>query len=305
MSIDLQDMLVVGVASSALFDLTESDTVYQEQGEDAYRDYQERHLDSTLAPGVAFPFIKRLLSLNDLSPDKPLVEVIILSRNDPDTGLRVMRSVTAHSLQITRAVFMQGRSPYAYMQAFNMTLFLSANESDVRDALAKGLPAGQVIGTPAADVAGTDLRIAFDFDGVVADDSAEKVYAAGGLEQFQKREVDQAGIPVGPGVMMGFLRAVNRIQRVEDRLAAETTGYNRRLHVSIVTARNAPAHERVIHTLRENGVRVNDAFFLGGIGKGPVLEILRPHIFFDDQLPHIESAAGLVPSVHVPFGVRN
>lgn len=305
MPIELESTLVVGVASSALFDLTESDAVYREQGEDAYRDYQQRHLDDTLSPGVAYPFIKRLLSLNDLSPAAPLVEVIILSRNDPETGLRVMRSVEARKLAITRAVFMQGRSPYSYMPAFNMTLFLSANESDVREAIAMGLPAGRVMGSPVSDSSGTDLRIAFDFDGVLADDASEMVYASGDLAAFQQHELDNAGTPLQPGLMRGFLQAVNRIQRVEDEMASATDDYNRRLHVSIVTARSAPAHDRVIATLKSWGVRVNDAFFLGGIGKEKVLAILKPHIFFDDQLRHIESTAAVVPSVHVPFGVRN
>lgn len=216
-----------------------------------------------------------------------------------------MRSVEAHELPISRAVFMQGRSPYAYMPAFNMSLFLSANASDVREAIEMGLPAGRVLGNPVSDGAGVDLRIAFDFDGVLADDSAEQVMAAGGLEVFHQHESDNAGTPLPPGLMRGFLQAVNRIQRVEDALAVDDPDYNRRLHVSIVTARSAPAHDRVIQTLKAWGVRVNDAFFLGGIGKEKVLSILRPHIFFDDQLRHLESTAAVVPSVHVPFGVRN
>lgn len=312
MSQSLDGRLVVGVASSALFDLTESDRVFQDQGEDAYRDYQQAHLDDQLAPGVAFPFIKRLLSLNDLAlsvdpaePAEPLVEVIVLSRNDPETGLRVMRSVESHGLPISRAVFMQGRSPYAYMPAFNMSLFLSANASDVREAIGMGLPAGCVLGDPVTDGAGTDLRIAFDFDGVLADDSAEQVMAASGLEVFHQHEADNAATPLPSGLLRGFLQAVNRIQRVEDRLDAREPDYNRRLHVSIVTARSAPAHDRVIATLKSWGVRVNDAFFLGGVGKEGVLAILKPHIFFDDQLRHLESTAAVVPSVHVPFGVRN
>ncbi len=302
---ELDGRLVVGIASSALFDLTDSDHVFQECGEDAYRDYQQEHRDVTLAPGVAFPFIKRLLSLNDLSPEMPLVEVIVLSRNDPETGLRVMRSVEAHDLAISRAVFMQGRSPYAYMPAFNMSLFLSANASDVAEAIALNLPAGRVIGDPISDGAGTDLRISFDFDGVLADDSAEQVMAAGGLENFHRHEVDNVGTPLPPGLMRGLLQAVNKIQRIEDLLAKQTPDYNRRLHVSLVTARSAPAYDRVIETLRSWGVRVNDGFFLGGIGKEKILSILRPHIFFDDQLRHIESTSSVVPSVHVPFGVHN
>lgn len=169
-------MLVVGVASSALFDLSESDAIFRDGGEDAYREYQEPRLEEKLEPGVAFPFIQRLLSLNALSEDEnPLVEVIVLSRNDPDTGLRVMRSVAAHGLNITRAIFMQGRAPYKFMGALNMSLFLSAEEKDVRTALEAGYAAGQVLGSPAADSAGTDLRVAFDFIDRISDDVVARI----------------------------------------------------------------------------------------------------------------------------------
>lgn len=299
-------MLVVGVASSALFDLADADTVFREQGEAKYREFQEQHLGDTLAPGVAFPFIERLLSLNDLSPDGPaLVEVIVLSRNDPETGLRVMRSVTAHGLPISRAIFMQGRSPYKFIEALNMSLFLSANQTDVKEALDMGFAAGQVLGAPAVSSDGRDLRIAFDFDGVLADDSSERVMQEEGLDAFHAHETQNADIPVPEGRLTAFLRAVNRIQEIEEGLAAADPDYNRRLHVAIVTARNAPSHERVVKTLKSTGLRVNDAFFLGGIEKARILKVLRPHIFFDDQLGHLEAAAGEVPSVHVPFGVVN
>lgn len=306
MPYSLDDLLVVGVASSALFDLSESDQVFRDHGEAKYREYQDRHLADTLQPGVAFPFIRRLLSLNDLGgPGGPLVEVIILSRNDPETGMRVMRSVNSHGLPISRAIFMQGRSPYRFIEALNMSLFLSANEMDVREALGMGFAAGQVLGAPAASPNGQDLRIAFDFDGVLADDSSERVMQSSGLEAFHQNETTNAQIPLPKGRLMQFLRGINRIQDIEERLAAVNPGYNRRVHVSIVTARNAPSHERVVRTLQSWGLRVNDAFFLGGIEKARVLRVLRPHIFFDDQLGHLENAADEIPSVHVPFGVAN
>ena len=299
-------MLVVGVASSALFDLEEADQVFLDQGEAGYREYQDAHIDDTLGPGVAFPFIKRLLSLNDLSPDgAPLVEVIILSRNDPETGLRVMRSVTSHSLPISRAIFMQGRSPYRYIDALGMSLFLSANEGDVREALEMGFAAGQVVGAPAADLEGIDLRIAFDFDGVLADDSSERVMQSGGLEAFHANETENVEIPLPEGRLAAFLRGVNRIQDIEEALAVADPTYNRRLHVAIVTARNAPSHERVVKTIQSWGLRVNDAFFLGGIEKARILRVLRPHIFFDDQVGHLKPSADEIPSVHVPFGIVN
>lgn len=304
------DTLVIGIASSALFDLAESHSVFEQQGEDAYRDFQERNYDTQLSPGIAFPFIKRLLSLNDLQAGgQPLVEVVVLSRNDPETGARVMRSIETHGLPMTRAVFMQGRSPFKFMPAFKMKLFLSANPNDVKAALGLGYPAGQVVGDAgqlaADDPQDLDLRIAFDFDAVLADDSAEQVYAADGIERFREHEVQNETTPLPPGPMNGLLAAINRIQDIEDAKAAEDSAYRRRLFVSIVTARNAPAHARAIRTLKSWGLRVNDAFFLGGWEKSAVLEILKPHIFFDDQMSHLEGARAIVPSVHVPFGIKN
>lgn len=307
MAYELEDRLVVGVASSALFDLSESDEVFRIQGEDAYRRYQEDHLSHTLGSGVAFTFIKRLLSLNDLAPDPddPLVEVIVLSRNDPDTGLRVMKSIEDRGLPITRAVFMQGRSPYHFMPAFNMSLFLSANPTDVSDAVAASLPAGQVLPSPSADDDTNELRIAFDFDGILADDASETVMQESGLPAFHQHEVANLTTPHNPGPLKAFLSAINRIQDFEEQRRLEDSNYRRRVHVAIVTARNAPSHERAVVSLKQWGVRVNDAFFLGGVAKAKVLEILKPHIFFDDQQGHIEGASRVVPSVHVPFGALN
>jgi 5'-nucleotidase len=303
---ELENKLVVGVASSALFDLQESDAVFRDQGEAKYREYQEENLEETLRPGVAFPFIKRLLSLNDLaSEDQALVEVIVLSRNDPETGLRVLRSITDHGLPITRAIFMQGRSPYKFIEALNISLFLSANERDVREALEMGFAAGRVLGAPIADSTGADLRIAFDFDGVLADDSSERVMQAEGLKAFHANETQNVEVPLPEGMLTDFLRAINRVQDVEEAMAEQNPDYNRRVHVAIVTARNAPSHERVVRTLKAWGLRVNDAFFLGGVEKARILRVLQPHIFFDDQMGHLESAAGEIPSVHVPFGVTN
>lgn len=306
MAYDLEKMLVVGVASSALFDLADADAVFREHGEARYREYQEENIAQALEPGVAFPFIKRLLSLNGLSQDgAPLVEVIVLSRNDPETGLRVMRSIADHELPISRAIFMQGRSPFKFMGALNMSLFLSQNEKDVRLALSLGFAAGQVLGLPAADPTGTDLRIAFDFDGVLADDSSERVMQAEGLPAFHAHETEHLEEPLPEGRLFEFLRGINRIQDIEEKLVETQPDYNRRVHVAIVTARNAPSHERVIRTLQSWGVRVNDAFFLGGVEKAKVLRVLKPHVFFDDQLGHLEGAADEIPSVHVPFGLVN
>lgn len=208
MPYQLDHRLVIGVASSALFDLTESDSVFRERGETGYRGYQEDNLDVPLAGGVAFPFVKRLLSLNDLSPaeDDPLVEVIVLSRNDPMTGLRVMRSIEYHDLKITRAIFSQGQSPYPYIPALGITLFLSANSTDVHGATAAGYPAGLVLESPTSDDADDpELRIAFDFDGVVIDDESESVMQSSGLTKFRDHERVNAVTPHNQGPLAPFL----------------------------------------------------------------------------------------------------
>lgn len=304
--LDLEHALVIGVASSALFDLRESDAVFREQGEERYREYQREHLDDVLEPGVAFPFIRRLLDLNDLSDRERLVEVVILSRNDPETGMRVMRSVAHHGLDITRAIFMQGRAPYRFMEPLRMSLFLSANEDDVREAIDMGFAAGRVVGRAQPDDGDTDLRIAFDFDGVLADDSAERVFQSEGLDGYQESESALAEVPLSRGPMADFLEKINRIQGIEESKSLDDpSGYRRRVHVAVVTARSAPAHERAINSIGQWGLRVNDAFFLGGIDKGPILEVLQPHIFFDDQRRHVEGASLSTPSVHIPFGEIN
>ncbi|MEW9871752.1 5'-nucleotidase [Arthrobacter sp. HS15c] len=307
MPYSLQDRLVIGLASSALFDLAESDAIFRTDGEEAYREYQELHLDDRLNPGVAFPFVQRLLSLNDLGDeDDPLIEVIILSRNDPDTGLRVMNSIEAYGLPITRAIFMQGKSPYKFMPALNMSLFLSANDRDVREAVAANLPAGRVLdSTYVDDPADHDLRIAFDFDGVIADDGSEQIFQESGIEQFREHEKLNAATPHDPGLLRDFLANVNKIQRIEEERCNTDPLYKRRVHASIVTARNAPAHRRAMATLKSWGVTVNDAFFLGGVDKSLVTSVLKPHIFFDDQTDHLERTALMTPSVHVPFGAMN
>lgn len=308
MPYELQNRLVVGVASSALFDLTESDEIFRTKGEDAYRKYQEGRIDETLAPGVAFPFLQRLLGLNDLrTPGDPVVEVIVLSKNDPTTGLRVMRSIEAHGLPITRAAFTQGKSPYGYIAALEMSLFLSADEEDVRSAISLGFPAGRVMGGEVAyEEDGGEVRVAFDFDGVLADDGSERIFQGpGGLMEFQRHEVSNVERPLVAGPLRELLKDLHMIQKMELAKKEAQPDYTPRVRISLVTARNAPAHERAVRTLESWGVNVNDAFFLGGISKASILEVLRPHIFFDDQKAHLTLATAHAASVHVPFGIAN
>lgn len=306
MPFPIDEKFVVAIASSALFNLEASDRVFQERGEEEYRNYQHAHEDDVLEPGVAFPLIKRLLMINGEEPDDQPVEVVLLSRNDPDTGLRVFKSIEHYGLAISRAAFVAGSNPFVYMDAFNASLFLSANPEDVREAVKQGLPAAQVFPSKFVDdESEPELRIAFDFDGIIADDSAEGIYQRMGIQQFQEYEKSKAGEALPPGPLFKFFGEISRLQRREWEKKQQIPGYVPRIRVAIATARNAPAHERVVTTLRSLGISVDEAFFLGGIDKSRVLKIFRPHIFFDDQAGHIEGVSSISPSAHVPFGVAN
>ncbi|MGM8938807.1 5'-nucleotidase [Psychrobacter glaciei] len=309
MAYDLTKRLVIGLSSSALFDLDESDGVFRTKGEQVYREYQRENQDTPLVTGVAYPFIRRLLKLNELSDDpinNPLVEVILLSRNDPDTGLRVMNSIEHYKLSITRAVFLQGQSAHKYIPSFDIELFLSANEKDVQQAVDDGFPAGQILdGDIADDIDDKQLRVAFDFDGVIIDDEAESVYKESNqLGDFHSHESSRVDITHNPGPLKKFIDRISHIQKIENDYKLENPTYEPVLRVSIVTARNAPSHKRAINTMREWGILANEAFFMGGVDKSKVLEILKPHIFFDDQKLHLTSAS-ILPSVHIPFGIAN
>lgn len=299
--------LVIAVASSALFDLTESHAVFIEKGEDEYRKYQREMKDSTLGKGVAFPFIRRFLNINAAYPEKMPVEVVLLSRNDPDTGLRVFRTIQSYGLDISRAGFLSGKSPHEYIPAFNVSLFLSANEFDVKCAVDAGYPAGTVIPSEADDdPRDNELRVAFDFDGVIADDEAEAIYARNeDVAEFREHEVSNMQIPHKPGPLADLFKKLSFLQKIETKREREEEGYQRILRTAIVTARNAPANERVVTTLNEWGVTPDETFFLGGMDKHHVLEVMKPHMFFDDQMKHVTSSAGRIPSVHIPFGIRN
>lgn len=307
MPFDLSEKLVIGIASSALFDLKEADHIFKTKGEEAYRAYQRENQDKVLDRGVAFEFIKGLLSLNEIADANQLVEVILLSKNDPDTGFRVFRSIAAHNLPITRAVFLQGKSALDYIPAFNLSLFLSADENDVKSAIHMNYPAGLVVKSNVnySSISDNEIRIAFDFDGVLADDESEKKYQEGGIDAFREHEKKHANTPLSPGLLKPLLDNLAKIQKIENEIRLADSSYKPRLRIAIVTARNAPAHERVVITMREWGVMINDAFFLGGVDKGSVMNVLRPHIFFDDQIDHLKSTSRFTPSVHIPFGIKN
>lgn len=309
MSRDDTDKLVVAVASSALFDLSESDAVFRAEGVEAFRKHQRERLDAPPPAGPALPFIRRLLSLNAARPTAPLVEVALLSRNDAETGRRLARAFLHYDLAITRAAYTQGGDPTRFAQAFSADLFLSANADDVRRAIGAGAPAGHVSAAPTEPIVSEDpdpeLRIAFDFDGVLASDAAERVYQEEGLEAFRAHETARPDEPMAPGPLLPLLRRLAAIQDAERAAAQSGAGWRPRLRIAIVTARGHAVMERVAVSLEGWGVRVDQAFFLDGAEKTAVLRELRPHVFFDDQTAHLDRAAPFVPVVHVPFGVTN
>jgi len=308
MAFQIEHKLVIGVASSALFDLTASHQVYLDSGPDEYRKYQEANLNTILGKGVAFPFIRRFLNINKCFPRQAPVEVVLFSRNSPETGLRVMRSIAHHGLDISRAAFMTGKSPYTYLPAFNAALFLSANEEDVKSAIAANYPAGLVLPSGIDDDEGDiELRIAFDFDGVLADDESETIFKRNNdLNEFHAHETLHMAVPHQPGPLADMFQKLALMQRMEERAQKRDPGYRKILRIAIITARNAPSHERVVTTLKSWGVSANETFFLGGMNKARVLSVFKPHIFFDDQLTHLTSApGGTIPMVHVPFGIAN
>jgi 5'-nucleotidase len=308
MPFQIENKLVIGVASSALFDLSESHQVYLERGPDEYRQYQEEHIDALLPKGVAFPFIRRFLNINKCFPRQAPVEVVLFSRNSPETGLRVMRSIAQYGLDISRAAFTTGKSPYSYLPAFNASLFLSANEEDVKNAIAVNYPAGLVLPSQIADdEEDAELRVAFDFDGVIADDESETVFKRNNdLDEFHAHEILHAASPHQPGPLADMFTKLSLLQRLEERAQRRDPGYRKIVRIAIITARNAPSHERVVTTLKSWGVSADETFFLGGMDKARVLSVFKPHIFFDDQLTHLKAApGGTIPMVHVPFGIAN
>jgi 5'-nucleotidase len=305
MSASLDGKLVVAISSRALFDFEQENEVFEQGDDRAYMALQLERLEIPAKPGVAFSLIKKLLAFNQTaadSTDQPgsqPVEVVILSRNDPVSGMRVFRSAQHYGLPIQRGSFTRGQSPWRYLKPLHANLFLSTHLSDVRAALEAGVPAAQVYpqSVHAGDAYPHEVRIAFDGDAVLFSDEAERVYQAEGLSAFQKHETDKAQQPLLAGPFKPLLTALQRLQQ-----AGTPT---MRIRTALVTARSAPAHERAIRTLMDWNIEVDEAMFLGGLPKGEFLREFEPDFFFDDQTGHVDSASLHVPSGHVASGVRN
>ena len=308
MPVSLAGQLVVAISSRALFDFEEENQVFEASDDRAYMALQLERLDAAAKPGVAFSLVNKLLAFNGGgSPQQPdanalprqRVEVVILSRNDPVSGMRVFRSAQHYGLPIQRGVFTRGQPPWRYLRPLAANLFLSTNEADVRSALEAGVPAARVF--PQSARASTahphEVRIAFDGDAVLFSDEAERVFQANGLDAFQTHERDRAATPLAPGPFKPLLEALHRLQR--------EPAQGMRIRTALVTARSAPAHERAIRTLMQWQIAVDEARFLGGLPKGAFLREFEPDFFFDDQTGHIENAAPHVPAGHVAAGIVN
>ncbi len=294
----VDDRLVVAISSRALFDLGDSHALFEREGLDAYRRYQMARENELLAPGIAFPLVEKLLRLSRAEGKGPRVEVILLSRNSADTGLRIFNAIEHYGLGIERAAFTNGAPTHAYVQPFGADLFLSANHEDVANALLAGVAAATILPSKAPTTHSDQLRIAFDGDAVIFGDESERISREQGLEAFHRNETARATEPLPGGPFRGFLDALHRIQNA---FPAESVP----IRTALVTARSAPAHKRVILTLREWGVRIDEALFLGGRDKGPFLEAFGADIFFDDSRANVESARRHVATGHVPHGVSN
>jgi 5'-nucleotidase len=292
------DKLVIAISSRALFNLDESHQVFEEKGLGSYSQYQVEHEDEVLAPGEAFPLVKKLLRINEKLGGEPRVEVILLSRNSADTGLRVFNSIEHHNLNISRAAFCGGESPYRYVAAFGCHLFLSTNAEDVRNALDNGVAAATLLASDAKDRDDDELRFAFDGDAVLFSDESERIYKQSGLEAFTENEIATAKQPMSGGPFKHFLQALHSLQ-------SEFPPKTCPIRTALVTARSAPAHERVVRTLRAWNIRIDESLFLGGLDKGEFLKSYGADVFFDDQHSHCESAKPHVATGHVPHGVAN
>lgn len=297
MAVSLDDKLVVAISSRALFNLEEENRIF-ESGDDAgYMKLQLERLDVPAQPGIAYSLVRKLMRFND--DGKQRVEVVILSRNDPVSGMRVFRSGIANGISLQRGVFTQGRPPFGYLRPLRAHLFLSVNAEDVREALIAGFPAARVLveSVHASDAYPNEVRIAFDGDAVLFSDEAERVFQAEGLDAFQLHESSKAELPLPEGPFKPLLSALHRLQQASSPAM--------RIRTALVTARSAPAHERAIRTLMNWNIKVDEAMFLGGLPKGEFLREFEPDFFFDDQTGHVDAAARHVPSGHVASGISN
>jgi 5'-nucleotidase len=298
MPVSLDNLLVVGISSRALFDLEAEETLFRTKGLDAYRQHQLEHENEILKPGAGFALVRALLKLNALTDNRRFVEVVIMSRNSSETSMRIFNSIEHYGLDITRAALSGGASLAPYLRAFNVSLFLSLHEDDVQAAINSGVAAALLYQLPENAFEELDqIRIAFDGDAVIFSDQSERIFQEQGIEAFEKHERENARNPLAAGPFARLLKALSFIQnnfKSSDGRAAP-------IRTALVTARSSPAHERVIRTLRAWDIAIDETFFMGGVAKSEVLAAFRPHMFFDDHPIHCDRAAQFVPTGRVPI----
>jgi 5'-nucleotidase len=294
MSVDLKDTLVIGISSRALFNLEKENSIFNELGVDEYQKYQIENEDIPLEKGTAFHLIESLLKINATKKDKKLIEVVVMSRNSPDTGLRMLNSISYYGLPITRSAFTSGESLSSYIESFQVDLFLSKRETDIQEIIDSGKCAAALIYSPPKGYKPDEhtVRIAFDADAVIFSDDSEQIYKKEGLARFQENEKINVDVPLKEGPFAKFIKLLSKVQSEVD---------HNLIRIAIVTARDYPANIRVIKTLRNWGVNVDEAFFLGGLAKDKVLKAFNAHIFFDDQDTYVLPASNVVPSSRVPY----
>jgi 5'-nucleotidase len=294
MTVDLKDKLIIGISSRALFDLEKENDIFTRQGVDVYQKYQIDHEDLPLEKGTAFHLIESLLKLNSTAREKNLIEVVVMSKNSPDIGLRILNSISHYKLPITRSAFTSGVSLSKYVEAFKVDLFLSKTESDIQDIIDSGKCAAALIYAPPENYQPDEetVRIAFDADAVIFSDDSEQIFKQSGLEKFMENETKNINVPLEEGPFGKFIRLLSKVQK--------EVGKNS-LRIAIITARDYPANMRVIKTLRSWGVNVDEAFFLGGLAKEKILKSFNAHIFFEDQDSYALPASSVVPSSRVPY----
>ena len=296
MPVSLENVLVIGVSSRALFDLEAEENIYQQQGLSSYRSHQIEHENTVLKPGAGYALVRALLKLNALTPDRRLVEVVIMSRNSSETSLRIFNSIKHYQLDITRAALTGGSALAPYLKAFNISLFLSLHEQDVQAAAGSGVASALLYQKPTLAHQDLDqIRIAFDGDAVIFSDESERIYQAQGVEAFERHERDNAKNPMAAGPFAALLKALAFIQTHFNNADGVSP-----IRTALVTARASPAHERVIRTLRAWDVQIDETFFMGGVEKSAVLAAFMPHMFFDDQHTHCQLAAPHVQTARVP-----
>ncbi len=291
-------MLTLAISSRTLFDLNDAHQIYLDEGIEAYRTYQLAHEEEPLEPGVAFPLVQKLLNIKHPETAVPLVEVVLVSRNNGDTGLRIFNSIEHHALNISRAVFSNGGSPYDYLPALGVELFLSAHHADVIGAIKAGHAAAHLMTRKAAAQTDAVVRIAFDGDAVLFSDESEQIYQTNGLEAFRENEHNRRNEPLNPGPFSAFLKKLHDLQSLFP--SGESP-----IRTALVTARSAPSHKRVILTLRDWGIRIDEALFLGGQDKAKFLRSFKADIFFEDQLTYVKTASEHTATGHVPYGITN